>query len=153
MSRKKKDESSLNPGHSVTTISQPAWSRWVVTGLFASAGILALCAAGQTAVRESSISEIGAQGWGSYAGVIVDNKIRALWHAACMAALSAGALWFFLSNARARSAQKIRLPESQIWSPASLVAWILMLIVAGDVWLLSRHYVQAMPMSAVAEIL
>jgi Bacterial membrane protein YfhO len=122
----------------------PAWARWFVASVFVGTGLLALWAMGQMASREASVAEISLQGWGTYAGVIVDNKIRALWHAACMAMCAGGAAWFFLLKGNAKSALKSLLS-------GSLVAWILILLVAGDAWVLSGHYVKTMPMSAVAE--
>jgi hypothetical protein len=144
MSKKHKDEAVVNRGSEAADVPVSAWVKGFLACVFVGAGLLTLWAMGQSVGREASVNAIGLQGWGGYAGVIVDNKIRALWHAAGMSIGATGALWFLLVKGKTRT-------ESTSASASSCVAWILILLVAGDAWLLSRHYVKVMPMSAVAE--
>lgn len=109
---------------------------WCVIGC---AGILTLWAIGLTVSRSEDVGHFAALGWGASAGVIVGNKIRAMWHAAIMTSCAAGFMWLFLM---ARTKKPIVYEISK---------WSLVLLVVGDVWMLSRHYVKTMPVSALNE--
>ncbi len=157
----------------------PAWVRWFVWSVLACACILAIWAIALTADRTRDIARFVADGWpDQYAGVIVDNKIRALWHAAFMTFCAGGALWGFLLAGRREERlqttkqQRGRKAEQRqqqaggnvsnaenatnrgLWSVVrsrNFIAWALALLVAIDAWLLSRDYVKTMPMSALDE--
>jgi hypothetical protein len=83
--------------------------------------------------------------------VIVDNKIRAVWHAAFMLLCAGCALWFFLLKRKAPAVSDVQNPRQRAYNPGAIVAWILVVLVAGDAWLLSRHYVKTMPLSSLNE--
>jgi len=117
----------------------PLWIKVFVWGVVGCAVLLALFAFGLMDGRSADVSLFAAQGWGEYAGVIVDNKIRALWHAAIMTSSVAGFFWLFL----------LAKPKKSI--AYKFAAWGLLLLVAGDAWLLSRYYVKTMPMAALNE--
>lgn len=78
-------------------------------------------------------------GWGRLAETIVQNKIAALWHGAFMAVCAGFFIWLFC---RAESLPKgVRLAAQRI----------LVLLVAVDALLLSRHYIKTMPLAAFGE--
>jgi hypothetical protein len=109
---------------------------WSVVGL---ASGFAIWAGGLSSSREADTARFVAQGWGQYAEVIVSNKIGALWHAALLTFCVAGFLWLFLLSNRQKTIVR------------TLAQWGLVLLVAGDAWLLSRHYVKTMPLSSLDE--
>ncbi|MBU4198536.1 MAG: YfhO family protein [Verrucomicrobia bacterium] len=121
----------------VTTI--PRWVRHFVTGVFILGGLLALWALMQTGAVREETALMNSQGWGSYAAIIVGNKVTALWHAALMTLAAGVCLWILTSPLR----------RASMWRRAP--AWILVLIVAGDALWLSRHYIKTMPMSVFEE--
>ena len=114
----------------------PVWMRLFVWSVMGCAAILALWAFGLSSGRDDDVARFAAQGWGQYAGVIVGNRIRALWHAAVLTGAAAGFLWLFLLAKPLKPALH------------TSAKWALVLLVAGDAWLLSRHYIQTMPLSA-----
>lgn len=117
----------------------PTWMKAFVWGVAGCALMLGFWAVGLGLGRDGDVARFAAQGWGQYAEAIVGNKIRALWHAAFMTTCAAAFLWLFLL-ARPRKAIVYRLAQ-----------WGLVLLVAGDAWMLSRHYVKTMPLSALDE--
>lgn len=129
----------------------PLWVRAFVWCVFGAAGILVLwgltLATGQ-AVEASRLAE---QGWGQYAPAIVGNKIRAVWHAAFMAAVVGVALWWMAGRRRLPAeTQGQGSGDQRAGVPVSrhVVACLLVLVVAADAWWLSRNYIKTMSMSA-----
>ncbi len=103
---------------------------WMATG---AAGVFLLCALNSSFGRSETASAFMSQGWpAQMAQVIADNQAKALWHAAIIAGAAAVLCLMF---------RKYRKP--------ALVAVVL--LVAGDAALLSRHYVQPLPGSLIAE--
>ena len=121
----------------VPIFDAPTWMKVFVWSVVGCAGILGFWAFGLMDGRVQEVNRFVSQGWGQYADVIVGNKIRALWHAAFMTLCAGGALWFFLLSRSVKA--------------GSIIAWLLVLLVAGDAWLLSRHYVKTMPLSSLDE--
>ncbi len=104
-------------------------------GLFASGAMLAFWALLLMADQSGELRRFEA--WGGVAGVIVANKIQALWHASVMALMTGAGLWWALrSNSQARLV---------------IVRWVLVVLLAGDAFWLSRHYIMSMPIVAMAE--
>jgi hypothetical protein len=125
--------------------NSPIWMKVFIWSILGCAGIFGFWAFGMMDSRVPEVNRLANQGWGAqYAGVIVDNKIRAIWHAAFMLLCAGGGLWFFLLKEKAQAAPKAP-------NPGLIVAWILVVLVAGDAWLLSRHYVKTMPLSSLDE--
>ena len=118
---------------------RPRRVNWFIGIVFGAALILALRALAMTADVNALIYNIGAAGWGKLAEVIVRNKINALWHAAFMAACAGVFVLLMFSRAFKNSAARVFLP------------WLLVAMVAGDAFYLSRHYVKAMPLKAFDE--
>jgi hypothetical protein len=118
---------------------RPTWMKVFVWSVCGCVAVLGFWAVGMTMGRSVDVSRFAAQGWGEYSGVIVGNKIRSLWHAVFMTSCVAGFLWLFL----------LSKPRKTI--VYTLAAWGLVLLVAGDAWLLSRHYVKTMPLSSLDE--
>ncbi|MEI8120595.1 MAG: hypothetical protein WCI20_00980 [bacterium] len=129
----------------------PPWMKVFVWSVLGCAGLLGLWACGVALGRVDEINRFASEGWGQYAAVIVDNKIRSLWHAAFMMVCAGGALWFFLLNRQSPALPQVPKPVPRLLNRGSLVAWLLVLLVAGDAWLLSRHYVKTMPLSSLDE--
>jgi hypothetical protein len=77
-------------------------------------------------------------GWGRLAEIIIQNKISALWHAALMAVCAGVFIWLFCSN---------KLRNRYLRNAA---AWFLVIVVAADAFMLSRHYIKTMPLKAFA---
>ncbi|MEI7850349.1 MAG: hypothetical protein WCH86_00785 [Kiritimatiellales bacterium] len=113
---------------------------WIAVG---AAGILFLCALSSFSGRGETVSNLMMQGypgrgWSSEeARVIVSNQTQALWYAAAMAAVAV-ALFAF-----PRFGTALRFRNG--------IAVVAVLIVAGDAALLSRHYIQPLPESLIAE--
>lgn len=129
--------------------SVPLWMRFFLWGVALGAGILGLSALGLMANRLADTDRFVNWGWPQlYAQIIVANKIGALWHAAFMTLCAAAALWYLLRQRRQRAAAQAggAAPGGR---GAAAVVWALLLLVATDGWLLSRHYVQTVPMSSV----
>jgi hypothetical protein len=93
------------------------------------AALLAVWALVLAGARSGAAARLADAGWGPYGRIIVANKIRALWHAAFMSGCAGVALWLLF---RRRGAVRLR----------AAVQIALLLVVAGDVLLLARHYVQ-----------
>lgn len=105
---------------------------WLAAGVL---GFLTLWALSATLNRVEEISGFMAQGWpGEYAGVIVKNKITALWHASAMALLAVAVFSVFRFP---RFAPAVRF---KTWIASGLVV-----LVAADALYLSRHYVATLP--------
>ncbi|MBU1693088.1 MAG: YfhO family protein [Verrucomicrobia bacterium] len=121
-------------------VDRPPWWRALVYGALVVAALLALSAVGQMFGSSSITDRLAGEGWGEYAQVIVRNRIGALWHGAFIFGCVAGFL--FLLTARRPG-----------WTPLRVILarWGLVAIMAVDALLLSRHYVSAMPLSAVQE--
>ena len=114
----------------------PAWFAW---GLALLAVIMALRALALMSDFNTISYRLATLGWGKLAETIVQNKIAALWHGAFMAVCAGIFIWLLCRPAL--------LPER-----ARLATqWILVLIVAADAFLLSRHYIKTMPLSAYDE--
>ena len=124
---------------SVQTAAKPAWMKVFVWSLVGCAVLLTLWAVSLTMGRADDVARFEAQGWGGYAGTIVGNKIGALWHAAFMTSGAAFFMWRFL----------LSRPRKTI--VYEIAKWSLIAVVAGDAWLLSRHYVKTMPLSSLDE--
>lgn len=116
----------------------PLWSRVLLGVAFAAFALLAMSAVATGDGRLTQVSELSSAGWGSYAAAIVDNKIRALWHAALMCVAAAVALWMLLGK---------RLDARPAFRKAAAVG--LVALVMADAVLLSRHYVQASPRNSI----
>ena len=124
----------------------PKWMKVFVWCILGGAGVLGFLAFGLMDGRIAEVNRFATQGWGQYAEVIVDNKIRALWHAAFMMLCAGGALWFFLLQRKSQA-----IPKPRALNPSFLIAGLLVALVVGDAWLLSRHYVKTMPLSSLDE--
>jgi len=114
----------------------PTWMKFFVWSVMGSAVILVLFSLALTVGRSDDVSRFAAQGLGQYAEVIVENRIRAIWHAAFMTCSMVGFLWLFLLAKR-------RKPIVY-----NAVKWVLIILVAGDAWLLSKQFIKTMPLSA-----
>ena len=119
---------------------RPSWLRGLVYGVLALAALLALAAVGQMFGSSSATGQLGAEGWGEHAEVIVRNRIGALWHGAFMMACAAGFMYLLTANRSRWTAIQVRLAR-----------WGLVVIMAADALLLARHYVHSMPRTAVQE--
>lgn len=107
---------------------------WIIAGAL---GVLAICALSASMNRTDGVSGFMAQGWPADAAkVIVSNQIKALWHAAGMA-LAIAAVFAVFSFPRFGNVARFKN-----WIAAAVV-----LLVAGDALVLSKHYVQPMPRS------
>ena len=115
------------------------WMRNFVLFVFISGMVLTVWALVQTGGSADDAARISAMGWGQYAVTIVGNKAIALWHAALMTLGAGVCLWM------------MTLPRWRTGAVARVCAWVLVVIVAGDAFWLSRHYVKTMPMSVFAE--
>lgn len=113
------------------------WLRYLLWGAAALAAVLALCAMFISAESGGEINRLTSQWTNNFAAVIVRNKAIALWHAAGMAAVAAGFLALLIWKRSIR------------W--ARIAAWVLVALVAVDAVWLSRHYIKALPLSALAE--
>ncbi|MFA7160940.1 MAG: hypothetical protein WC299_16715, partial [Kiritimatiellia bacterium] len=125
--------------NNIQALQRPRWVSWFIGIVFCAAFVLALRALAMTADVNALIYNIGAAGWGKLAEVIVRNKITALWHAAFMAACAGVFVLLMFSRAFKNSTARVFLP------------WLLVAMVAGDAFYLSRHYVKAMPLKAFDE--
>jgi len=112
---------------------------WFIGLVSVAALILALRALGIMSDENSIVYRLAEAGWGQSAGVIVANKVKALWHAALMTVCVVLFIWLFCQS---------RVRNRRLIAGAK---WLLVLIVAGDAFFLSRHYVKTMPISALAE--
>ncbi|MCX6993100.1 MAG: hypothetical protein NT011_08170 [Kiritimatiellaeota bacterium] len=117
----------------------PVWIRNFVAGVFVLGGILAVWALMQTGTSGEDTARMSATGWGQYAATIVANKTVALWHVALMTMGAGVCLWI------------LTLPRWRAGAAGRVCAWALVLIVAGDAFWLSRHYIKTMPMSVLEE--
>jgi hypothetical protein len=107
------------------------WFLTAVLGLFTLSALIQM--AGRAGVEASLVGD----GWlQEQAATIVANKIRALWHAALMTLILAGA--FAVSGFQ--RTEKARTYNNSI-------AVLLVLVVAVDAYKLSRHYIKDMPRS------
>lgn len=114
----------------------PAWVKRFAVALFVIGVILAIWALVLMGGEQSRIARLATQGWGQYSSVIARNMITGLWHAVVMVFITGGAIWWLSSgkvaNRMAREAVKTGL----------------VLLVAFDAVYLARHYVKAIPASA-----
>lgn len=111
---------------------------WILVG---ASTLLLLWTLAKTSSQTSSISAFNMRGWPAEAArVIVDNQIRALWHASLMAAVTLAAFAVFVFRPFAR------LREKTNW-----IGFALAVVIAADAWLLSRHYLETMPRSYIEE--
>ena len=117
----------------------PRWPIWFLGIVFVCALIVALRAMAVMSDFNALSYRLSAVGWGKFAGVIVQNKISALWHAAFMTVCAGVFIWLYC-QAKLRN-QFIR----------NVAPWLLVAIVAADAFMLSRHYVKTMPLKAFAE--
>ncbi|MCC7300084.1 MAG: hypothetical protein IT583_03280 [Verrucomicrobia bacterium] len=107
---------------------------WVMVGAL---GILAICALSVSMNRAEGVSGFMAQGWPvEMAKTIVANQIKALWCASFMAAAVSAVFAFFTFPTFGKF---LRFRTG--------IAAALVLLVAGDALILSKHYVQPMPKS------
>ena len=123
----------------LATRQTPRWIKWFIGVLFVIAFVLALRALALMADEKALVYRLGSMGWGKFAEVIIQNKITALWHAALMTVCAVVFIWLYYGN-------KLR---NQILR--NIVPWLLVLVVAGDAFFLSRHYVKTMPLKAFDE--
>jgi len=117
----------------------PRWTKWFIGFLLVVALVLALRALSLMADLNPLVYRLGSLGWGKFAEVIVQNKITALWHAAAMTVCAGVFIWLYCGN---------KLRDQFL---RNIAPWILLLIVAGDAFYLSRHYVKSMPLKAFQE--
>jgi hypothetical protein len=116
---------------------------WVAAG---AAGVLLLGALSASFSRSEAVAGFAAQGWPiQMAQVIAANQAKALWHAAIMAGVAAAL--FAVVPLIGRNLKAGRA-SSRVWK--SMLAAVV-LLVAGDAALLSRHYIQPLPGSLIAE--
>lgn len=118
---------------------RPRWVNWFIGLVFGAALILALCALSILSDSNMLIYRLSTAGWGSFAEVIIRNKIAALWHAVIMTACAG--LFILLMF--------LRLPKGNVMR--RILPWLLVAVVAGDAFWLSRHYVKTMPLKAFEE--
>ncbi len=105
-----------------------------VVGCMLFGTIVLIAAASMRSSRGSLIKEF-AEEWGQLAPVIVKNIVGSLMHGGLMACLCAAALWFLhLMGLK----QKTR----------NLIGCILILLIAADAFLLSRHYIKSTRMDS-----
>lgn len=131
-------------------VDTPAWMQAFVWFVLGTAVLLAFWAIGSSVGKVDEVGRVAREGWGQYAEIIVGNKIRSLWHAAFMMLCAGGAAWFFLLKGGQTPQQKVAVTASRL-NVRSIISWALVLLVAGDAWLLSRHYVKTMPLSSLDE--
>ena len=139
--RMKKEESDKNipPETTLTKRQIPRWTKWFIGVLFVIALVLALRALALMVDVNSLVYRLGATGWGKLAEVIIQNKITALWHAALMTVCAGVFIWLYCGR-------KLRNQYLR-----NIIPWLLVVIVAADAYVLSRHYVKAMPLKAFQE--
>jgi len=107
---------------------------WILVGASA---LLFLWTLAKTSSQPSSVSAFNMRGWPAEAArVIVDNQIRALWHASLMAAVTLAAFAVFVFR-----------PLAHLRMKTNWIGFSLAIIIAADAWLLSRHYLETMPRS------
>lgn len=117
----------------------PKWIRNFLLVLLVLASVLALSALVMTFSWAGGVGRLMQDGWGPYAGVIMRNKIAALWHGAFMTLCATLFIWlFWYGKIKARAM-------------ALVIPWCLVLLVAADALYLSRHYVKTMTMADLAE--
>ncbi len=117
---------------------------WVATGV---AGVVLLGALSASFGRGEAVSGLMTQGWpAQMAQVIASNQVQALWYAAAMAAATTA---LFAGFPMIGKKLKSGLAGSNHWKPA--LTAVAVLLVAGDAALLSRHYIQPLPESLIAE--
>ncbi len=110
----------------------PAPTRWFLGGAALLGGLMLICSMA-LAASGTAAQDLVRQGWGQYAYTIVSNRIQALAHGGILTLLAVVGLVYLLSPRVASTRAKIR------------VAWLLVVLAAGDALLLSRHYIQTMP--------
>ena len=101
---------------------------WFQRGVWLLGGLMLLAALGQAASSTQVVQTIAAQGWGQAAGVIADNRVRALVHGGLLV-LGAGALVAALL--RVRSTHVLHR-----------LAWVAAGVIAADQLLISHRYVE-----------
>lgn len=134
----KPETKSLNPS------SQPSDLRLLISEnrrffyfLAGILGLLTLWTLSLTLDRSGDMARLMVQGWPQDAAqTISKNKVMALWHASIMAALVA-AVFALFSFSRCLKAVGLKR-----WIAACLI-----LIVAADAFVLSKHYIKTMPRS------
>jgi hypothetical protein len=119
--------------------SDTPWVNWFVGGVIIAAVLLAMRALAAMSDENALIYRLSSAGWGKLAEVILKNKINALWHAALMVSAAGLCLWLFC---------RTKLKNRYVFFAAQ---WLLVAVVAGDAFWLSRHYIKTMPVSAFAE--
>ncbi len=107
---------------------------WMALSLF---GLLILWTLIRSSTEASGILTFAQQGWPTAtAQIIVDNQIRALWHASFMASILVTAFAIFVFK-----------PFVKLRSKPNLIAITIAIVIAADAIALSRHYVKSMPSS------
>lgn len=115
-------------------------ARWFFYGLCMVSGLLLLAALSFSAATSAAIRQFVAQGWPqATASLMAANQTRSLWHAFSMALIMVIACSPFCL-ARLSSLRRFRS-----WIAAALV-----LVVAVDAYVLSRHYMKDLPRAYVA---
>lgn len=129
---KANDKTSESNPVSTRVLKRFTWSLMAVTGLLTIAALIALL------TRANIIATFTGQGWPDAAArSIASNQIRALWHAAIMALVLSGIFSF----------RAWKPSQTTGMFPRNALGAIIILMVAGDAVLLSKHYVKEMPRS------
>ena len=132
---------SINDSCSLTSENRRFF--WFLTAVL---GLLVLWALSLTLGHSGDVSRFVAQGWPQEAAkVISQNKIAALWHASFMAAILA--FVFSIFSFPSLGSRRSLHPNIFCKHWKTVLAAVLVLIVAGDAVKLSKHYVKEMPRS------
>lgn len=121
------------------TKSASRWPMWFFYAVLVLVLIMALRALAIMSDFNAFSYRLSSMGWGKFAEVIIGNKIQALWHAAFMTVCAGVFIWLFSGN---------RLRNQYVRQTAQ---WLLVVLIAADAFLLSRHYIKTMPMKALEE--
>ena len=114
------------------------WTRRFAVMVLVLGGLLLLWAASLAGSRESLTSGFVSEGWSRYVSVMVDNMVQGAFHASMMTlAVGAGVLLLVV--------WRRRQPMWRSWAMALLV-----IVMMGDVWLLSRDYIKTVSIQEVA---
>ncbi len=101
---------------------------WFLRGLWVIGGVLLLAALGQAASSDQIVQNMAGQGWGQAAGIMVDNRVRALVHGGLMV-LGAGAMIAVLLRVRSKEL-------------LARLAWVAAGVIAADQLLVSHRYIE-----------
>lgn len=119
---------------------RPSWIVGFIVAVFAIGLLMAVVGIAQLTGWKGEMGQLSVIGWGPDAAeAIIANKVKALWHGAVMF-VGAGVFLMLFLVGRRRSSRFYQILQ-----------WALLVLVMADAAWLSRHYIQTMPQSSLAE--